>query len=406
MQNYHSSAPLSILIVDDTAVNRLVIGSILKELGCQVTEAVNGKAAVELILANNAYDMVLMDINMPIMNGLEAIHCIRTQEAVQVHTKVIALTAHERESTNLANAGFDDILTKPIILERVAVLLTKHFPHFQHSSPNTDYPNTPLPSSEQPVNLESDNPMILLVEDNQVNCIVATNMLNTLGYEADITNNGCEAVTACAEKQYTLILMDIRMPMMDGTEATQLIRQYSNYVNTPIVAVTANTSPADIMLYKQSGMDDVLAKPLTLERLKMVLDKYLQMTPEQVNTAKKAYLAGFAVLDHLFLKKVTLNNPKLLVMLLERFIIETTKQLIAMEHAAKNLDQHKLLHLSHSLKGGARSIGANRLGEIAAQMEMDMEATKLQTISQYLQDLQQEFLNLQTLMQQTPWNEE
>ncbi|EIJ44164.1 response regulator containing a CheY-like receiver domain and a GGDEF domain [Beggiatoa alba B18LD] len=401
MQNYHSTTSLSVLLVDDTAVNRLVAGSILKELGCQVAEATNGKEAVEAVISDTDYDLVLMDINMPVMSGLEAIHVIRTVESSDSHTTVVALTASDAERQQLNNVGFDDILPKPVTVDNLTTLLQKHFPSFQKAI-HTNAMLAPASATARVASTSVDKSHynILLVEDNQVNCIVATNMLNALGYQTDVVYNGCEAVTACANKQYDLLLMDIRMPTMDGTEATQLIREYPNYADTPIIAVTANTSATDLILYKQVGMNECLPKPLTIETLRNILDKYLTTTKPNQPELLQHDFSSFTILDRPFLQKVTLNNPKLMVLLLKKFITETSNQLNSIAFATVNQNQELLIRASHSIKGGARSIGANRLGEVAAYMETDMMEGVVQTAAVYLDRLKAEFAQLQVEIQQ------
>ena len=122
--------------------------------------------------------------------------------------------------------------------------------------------------------------IILLAEDNPVNQKVAKRVLNHLGYQTDIVNNGVEAINAIAEKSYDLILMDIQMPEMDGLETTRYIRkQESESQITPIaiVAMTANATDDDQNLCRDAGMNDYISKPIQIDKLKKLLQHYESM---------------------------------------------------------------------------------------------------------------------------------
>ena len=118
---------------------------------------------------------------------------------------------------------------------------------------------------------------ILLAEDNPVNQKVAKRVLAHLGYEADIVNNGVEAINAIADKAYDLIIMDIQMPEMDGLEATKYIRNRESELQLPaitIIAMTANATADDQNICRDAGMDDYISKPIDIERLKNILQRY------------------------------------------------------------------------------------------------------------------------------------
>jgi CheY-like chemotaxis protein len=137
----------------------------------------------------------------------------------------------------------------------------------------------------------SDNPdssaasfSILLAEDNPVNQKVAKRVLNHLGYQADIVNNGVEAIKAIANTAYDLILMDIQMPEMDGLEATKYIRKQESESQLPpiaIVAMTANATDDDQNLCRDAGMNDYISKPIQIDKLKSLLQHYESMKSQK-----------------------------------------------------------------------------------------------------------------------------
>ncbi len=115
---------------------------------------------------------------------------------------------------------------------------------------------------------------ILIAEDNHVNGILARRMLIKLGYEADIATNGLEAINAIRTIRYDIVLMDIQMPEMDGLEATHWILNHHDSPPPPIIAMTANTLPADQQAYRHAGMVDLICKPLTLDEIRQVIKKW------------------------------------------------------------------------------------------------------------------------------------
>ncbi len=126
--------------------------------------------------------------------------------------------------------------------------------------------------------------LILLAEDNPVNQKVAKRVLNYLGYQVDIVNNGVEAVKAIANTAYDLILMDIQMPEMDGLETTKYIRKQESELQLPpiaIVAMTANATDDDQNLCRDAGMNDYISKPIQIDKLKNLLQRYKSLKTQK-----------------------------------------------------------------------------------------------------------------------------
>ena len=307
-----------VLLVEDNEVNSMVAMKMLEQLGCQVTPAANGRQAVD-ILEQQKFSVIFMDIQMPEMDGLEATQLIRQREA---HTSsatpnskqiIIAMTANAmpNDAKKCLAAGMNDYIAKPISFEGLFELLNKYCPSYQtrliqppyldfksstHFLPRREASKTHraiLPPSSTITNPEvtgiqkpKSTRKVLVVEDNSFSRLVATNMLELLGCHVDIVENGQLAVNQCADNDYHLILMDIQMPVMDGVEATKLIRQRNN---TPIVAVTANNQAEDIKCYLAAGMNDCIGKPITIECLGEVVEKYLSPTASTENTQSPSH---------------------------------------------------------------------------------------------------------------------
>ncbi|HSH05583.1 MAG TPA: ATP-binding protein [Anaerolineae bacterium] len=166
-------------------------------------------------------------------------------------------------------------LTKPISPHNLHNLFThiEQQPTEQQPSLEKQPETAPPPDHNPPPPNHQQNLQILLVEDNPLNQKITTLILKRLGYEADLAQNGLEAVQATQQTNYDIVLMDIQMPQMSGVEATQHIRHNSNLKQPYIIAATANTKPEQIETYYQVGMNDCVGKPFTLQDIKSALDK-------------------------------------------------------------------------------------------------------------------------------------
>ncbi len=411
-----------VLLVEDNEVSQLVALNMLRQFGCQITQAKHGKEALE-ILARQSFAVVFMDVQMPEMDGFEATRLIRQREGTQQHTLIIAMTANAMrdDAEYCLTAGMDDYIAKPISLERIGNILEKYLQSTSFS---------PLSSSLIDSSVQAMTKRILLVEDNPVNRLVAINMLNKLSCLVDVAENGQEAVTLGSQTRYDLILMDIQMPVMDGLEATGLILQPGSLNKiTPIVAVTANVQPPDVTRYLAAGMKECLAKPLTVERLRKVVEKYANLSvgtttvvnnkmtsvvvpaPVQLKPPRTLFTASAVPVSPTELlrfdkdqaRRISLGNLKILQKVIDKFAQDTPLQLQKLQEAWHHEEYHQIERLAHSIKGSARSIGALRLGELAFQMETIVKQENLTQIEMLTKQLQEEFQQLQELWQTVVW---
>lgn len=214
---------------------------------------------------------------------------------------------------------------------------------------------------------------ILLVEDNQINQIVAEGILKKFGLTVDIANNGKEAIDALRERDYDLVFMDCQMPIMDGYEATSHIRNQLVLGSLPIVALTANAMKGDQEKCLQAGMSDYLSKPINPMRLKEVLDRWLigeklqqdkiiDTTPDSISESPIVWNRT-ELIDRLMGQEDFLHN--ILSVFLEDSEILTKDSLLAVDEC--NWDQ--LRKLVHSLKGMAANVSATELHQTCIELE-------------------------------------
>lgn len=255
-----------ILVVDDNPTNRNILEAQLKQWQLIPLMAASGEEGLKLLAQYPDVDLVITDMSMPGMDGAQFADSVRG-----THPKVpiILLSSIGNEQSRQMPHLFNVVLSKPTkhhLLEKQIIDQLKSYGNvFKEQKPAR-------------ANFSGDvakrYPMtILIAEDNEVNQKLTLRVLTKMGYNADVATNGHDAVNAIEEKPYDIVFMDVQMPQMDGLEATQFIRQ--NLAHQPvIIAMTANALSEDREACFKAGMDDYLSKPMKLDEIVAVLEKW------------------------------------------------------------------------------------------------------------------------------------
>ena len=281
----------NILIVDDHTVNRLVFREYLESWGCRFVEAENGDEALsrlsEAAKIGDPFHVALLDMKMPGMNGETLGGKIKSDPALSTTRLVMVTSVGQRgDAERLKHAGFSAFLTKPVkksvLFDCLRTVL----------GPADDLSKQMVTRFTVEERKASDGEptralKILLAEDNKMNQKVAKNMLKKMGHIATCVNNGREAVEAYKNEEFDLILMDGQMPVMDGLEATEAIREAeeqfkiqnpeSKIKRLPIIAVTANAMKGDRENFLAAGMDDYISKPLKRKGLEETIGRVIDI---------------------------------------------------------------------------------------------------------------------------------
>jgi len=256
-----------VLIVDDNSTNRTILRTQLEYWNLRPALAASGVEALNILTADDHYDLVLTDMQMPYMDGIRLSETIRNRHP---HIPIILLSSVGDEYKKNHYPLFHAVMTKPIKQQA----MHRHIlMGLQNRGQQTGEGRTLQP--KLPERLSSTFPLnILIAEDNLINQQVILYILQKLGYDPRIVENGQQAVDAALNTGYDIILMDLQMPEMDGLEATRLIRR-SRLVDQPvIIALTANTMEGDEEECLQAGMNDYIGKPVKLEELVGKLRKW------------------------------------------------------------------------------------------------------------------------------------
>jgi len=262
-----------VLVVDDNKMNHEVFTAYLKSMGCRSDSAFGGRQALKMLrqaTADHPYDIALIDMQMPEMNGEELGRLI-LQDADIKDTILVMLSSIGRrgDSARLKDIGFQGFLTKPVKKGQLFDCLRTVICLSETGIPGMEKPfvtSFSIREARETRVVKTEKQRVLLVEDNMVNRKVAVKMLEKMGHDILEVNNGLEAVEIF-EKHHDIIdviLMDIQMPVMGGEEATQKIRDLEKElaIHTPIIALTANAMMGDKERFLEAGMDDYISKPV------------------------------------------------------------------------------------------------------------------------------------------------
>ena len=415
-----------VLIVDDNQTTRLMLNLHMQAWGIQVSEAPSGEEALKILnpqpsTLDNPFSMAILDMQMPVMDGLSLAGEIRKLYSPE-QLPLVMLTATGRQ--NFEKWGlFSAHLTKPVkfyeLFGCLAYLLTKSASKERVFDTN----------KEASANLAQKHPLrILLAEDNLTNQKVALRLLARMGYSADVVDNGAKAVEAVARQAYDAILMDIQMPEMDGLEATKRIReQWQEPATRPyIIAVTAHAIPGYREKCLEAGMDDFVTKPVLFDKLvaalrgcpKSVIRSQLSVIrdPDSGETEEKSKAvpaeakksAGEKQIENAELivtdirslitkirtalyELVGEDDPDIINELICSYLESSAVLTADLQAAIAEQNPDQLNQAAHSLKSSSACLGATALAELCKQLEQqgragemsDAEANVQRALSEY-----------------------
>ena len=263
-----------ILVVDDNSVNCHFLDEWLKKWEIETRITQSPDEGLEWIKSGESFDLILLDLNMPEMDGISLAEAIRSLPNMQTIPLImltgVYLSPGERlQQTNVKFAAWLQNPIQPLILYNTLVQTLGHTPKQVVQHP----PKEPTKVDSPKVSPTIAPLRILLAEDNTVNQQVALLLLKKFGYRADVVSNGEEVLQALEDADYDVILMDVEMPEMDGLTATRFIREKSSHWTSPwIIAVTAYSMLGDREKCLEIGMNDYISKPIRINELKEALE--------------------------------------------------------------------------------------------------------------------------------------
>ncbi len=353
-----------ILVVDDNQSWQDIIKHLLTSFGIDVVVASSGFEAIELLERSECrFDLILMDWSMPKLDGFETIKLIQSGDFSSSYKDIVLISAFkgveiERKASSI---GIDLFLQKPVNPSTLNDILSDLFLGTNRAKRIELKDENSLKQSIQVLK----GSKILLAEDNKTNQDVIIGLLENSGIEIVVAQNGEEAVEKFAANSFELILMDLQMPVMDGIEATTIIRSMHRGGEIPIIALTANAMKRDVEKTKAVGMNEHLNKPIDVEKLYETLLRYISKKTDTISTIEQEddiELPEFEHIDTAYALKLILGNKKIL--------ISTLKGLYEYKDIDfKSLDDEEFKRAIHTMKGLSASAGAMNLNRVIIELE-------------------------------------
>jgi PAS domain S-box-containing protein len=377
-----------VLVVDDNATNRRIVTVHLDTWGMPSRATESPLEALEWLKAGERFDLAILDMHMPEMDGVSLARALRPLPA-GAELPLILFTSLGRREARAEDEGFAAYLHKPIKPSQLFDAL---------SSVLADQPIHVAARGATAAQLDPElaerHPLrILLAEDNVVNQKVALRLLAQMGYRADVAANGLEAIEAVARQTYDVVLMDVQMPELDGFEASREVNRRFGSGRPRIVAMTANAMQGDRELCVAAGMDDYVAKPIRIEELVAALRR---VTPHReaaarTDAAPPAAAADGAIDRAVFDRLVASTGGPFVVELIDTFAEDARDLLATLRRSLAGRDVDGFRRAAHSLKSTAESIGAVALGALARELEGQARAGSLEGAAHRLDRLEQHY---------------
>lgn len=347
---------LHVLVIDDLALSRDLLRSLLKAFGCRVTCAANGTEGIALWRGSLAdpIRVALVDWRMPDIDGLEVIRRIRTGSAGLATPKAILITGANRAALRDEDiADLDGFLLKPVDPSSLFNALLAAI------GPGVRQATTAAVSIANDPTLGLGR-RVLVVEDHVINQTIIRELLQESGFIVDVAGDGSSAVAATQSTAYDVVLMDIHMPIMDGVEATRLLRADPRTKDLPIIALTADAMLESQEEFRAAGMDDVVAKPINVERLLATVQRHLHnRSATDPNPALWDRDAGI---------RRTGGNSSLYLRLVATFTAQEADAATRMRALVTSGNLKQADALAHALKGSAGNLGFARVAIAAGTL--------------------------------------
>ncbi len=369
---------IRVLVVDDNETVLDVLTGYLETFGCVVDRVPSAHEAIEAV-RSHTYDVLVVDWNMPDMDGVELVTYVRRSGTAH-SPAVVMVSAYDLEELRerSRDAGIDAYLAKPVHQSTLFEALLAALYGDQDAGTDDDYSGDTADSADKEPELIGRS--VLVVEDNAINQQVAIELLSDLGIAVEVVGNGEEAIAELSVHQYDAVLMDVRMPVLNGIEATRRIRGDARFETLPIIAMTAQAMGGDREACLAAGMDDYISKPIDPGVLRTVLAKYLVASPRSVALSATGDPPGDAEREDAPLPRrpgIDMDDA------LRRFVGKRERFLRIVDDfrkrsrgAAAKVKKHlaegrrtEAMIVVHGIKGAASAIGARELSSRAQALE-------------------------------------
>ncbi|KZN61511.1 PAS domain-containing hybrid sensor histidine kinase/response regulator [Pseudoalteromonas luteoviolacea] len=374
LQDSNKFAGKHACIVDDSEDARDILIEMLEGLGLKTTAFPSGSACIKgLQQQSQSFDIMFIDWFMPDIDGLETVQQLKSL-GIQSHFVLVTAHGHDIALNDAQKTLFDSMLLKPLNPSNLVDCLQASF----ISAPSSQAHH---PAQEPDKRLNGIH--VLVAEDQPVNQEIAVEILSFHGAQVSVANNGEIAIQQVTNTQFDVVLMDMQMPVMDGIQATKLIRESISPDSLPILAMTANAMGPDIQLCLDAGMNGHVAKPIDVEGLIQAIIEVTCHTPSelQVNqnpspdpeipkTKVDTELVGIDVVEGI---RRAASNEEIYYKLLEKFVFEQIEEIINLKQAIEIGNYELALHILHAVKGAGANLSMTYLADLAQELEQQIK---------------------------------
>jgi PAS domain S-box-containing protein len=391
------------LVVDDTATNRRVLSEFLEQWEVVPYQAENAAQALDFLRQNSLPpDFLLIDANMPLCDGWQLVRDIRSNPIFNsVRCILMPSVGMMGDSRRCRELGIDGYLTKPIVHSELQEMLCTLVSPVDSLSHPGKYPVTRHTVLENRGRLS-----VLVAEDVTINQDIMRAILARYGHAVTVVNNGAEAVEEWERNRdgYDLILMDVQMPLLDGLQATERIRELegAGKSHIPVVAMTAYAMKGDRERCLAAGMDDYLSKPFKSEDVVALLERYgaWSSSTDSRRVADAAGKKGVSpqggkcgepVFNRTGLLARIGGREEMVDALVDLFVSLVEKALPELEKATAGGDGEGVRREMHTLGGAAANIGADRIHQLVTALHGRAKQGNLEHLADGLEDLRNEF---------------
>ncbi len=377
-----------ILVVDDNEANRQVLCSLLQKWQIRTEAVDSGQAALNRLYALGPnFDCILLDVHMPELDGFAVAERLLQQPLNKGNPPIIMLTSGglRGDAQRCRDLGISGYFSKPIAGEELLLALQRLFGQSEQHENNGGKPSDSPLLTRHLLRETQQVLRILLVEDHPINQKLATTILEKWGHEVFVAVNGQEAITWLENHRCDLVLMDMQMPVMDGVEATHIIRQretaYGGHL--PIIAMTANAMTGDREVCLAAGMDDYLAKPVKAADLLSKINLWGGQT-QPLEQAGTPYLRNFDYAAALA------NNTNPSAQVIASLLIDgAEKELGDLAEALFAQDEVRVKRLAHTFAGTLAILNIEPAYKVAHEIAQQTERGNFE-VMRLLRALEQE----------------
>ena len=381
-----------LLVIEDNATNQRLITHRGSQWGLQVENAPTSRAGLQLLAQGTPYDAVMIDLQLPDMDGLTLAEEIRKQSGGRPLPLLLLTSTRLRgDDARPRQAGISLYVHKPIrpaqMLDALCRALSVQ-PQREKRAPAAPALDASL-ARRLPLRL-------LLADDNPINQKVGLSVLQKLGYRADLANNGVEVLKALEQKVYDILFLDVQMPEMDGLEtAREICKRWPPEKRPAVIAMTGNALIGDREKCLTAGMDDYISKPVRIAELQTALEHWGPLKGRKSDTSFTARSKGIAAewLDPAVIAELqsmpASDGVNMLQELIDLFL-ETAPRHLG-ELAASAHDAPTLVFHAHALRSASLNLGARRLIELAQRLEELARAETTDGAAALVQELQAAF---------------